>query len=183
VLNLLDETPAAPVRAVLALGVNLGDRPATLQSALEGLDAYEGIRVVAASPLMETDPVGGPEQPSFLNAVLLLDTTLAPLELLAACQQVEHDHGRVRVVRWGPRTLDIDVIAYGSLVATSAELELPHPRAAVRAFVLAPWLELDPDAALPGPDEAGRPVRELLARAADRGGVRRVEGEALVVAR
>ena len=179
----LDEAPSAPVRAVLALGANLGDRRATLQAALDGIDAFEGIHVVAASPLLETEPVGGPDQPDFLNAVLLADTTLAPLELLAACQQVETDHGRARVVHWGPRTLDIDVIAYGTLVAATKQLELPHPRAAQRAFVLAPWLAVDPDAELPGPDGGASPVRDLLAAAPDRDGIRAATDAPLVVPR
>jgi dihydroneopterin aldolase/2-amino-4-hydroxy-6-hydroxymethyldihydropteridine diphosphokinase len=167
----LGDPPAEPVQAVLSLGANLGDRLATLQSALDDLAGYEGIRVTAASPVVETAPVGGPEQPDYLNAVVLVYTALAPLELLAACQQVEHDHGRERHVRWGSRTLDIDVITYDDVVAASTELELPHPRAAERAFVLAPWLAVQPTAVLRvGGDPV--PVGDLLARAPDRDGVR-----------
>jgi len=183
----LDLPPVEPARVVLALGANLGDRDATLQSALGDLARVPGITVAAVSPVVETDPVGGPEQPPYLNAVAVLATTLSPLELLAACLAVEQEHGRVRDVRWGARTLDLDVIAYGDLVARSERLELPHPRAAGRAFVLAPWAALEPQARLPvagtGPgtrrsvDGASRSVpsrsvTELLSQAADRDGVR-----------
>jgi 2-amino-4-hydroxy-6-hydroxymethyldihydropteridine diphosphokinase len=181
--GLLDEAPPQRVRAVLSMGANLGDRFAALQSALDGVHAFEGIRVVAASPVVETDPVGGPEQPGFYNAVLLIDTRVAPLELLAACQQVERDHGRVRSVRWGPRTLDLDVITYDDVIASTPQLELPHPRAAQRAFVLSPWLAVDPSAMLPGGDGAPMSVRALLASAKDRDGVRAVPGKTLVVPR
>ena len=179
----LAEPPRSPARAVVALGANLGDRRATLQAALDALGGYEGIRVIAVSSLMETDPVGGPPQPDYLNAVALLDTLLAPLDLLAACQQIEQDRGRRRAERWGPRTLDLDVIAYRQVVAVSSQLELPHPRAAERAFVLAPWLELDPEATLPGPDGERVAVRRLLRKAADRKGVRPSGLEPLVVPR
>jgi 2-amino-4-hydroxy-6-hydroxymethyldihydropteridine diphosphokinase len=181
--GLLDEAPSQRVRAVLSMGANLGDRFATLQAALDGVHAFEGIRVVAASPVVETDPVGGPEQPDFYNAILLIDTRAAPLELLAACQQVERDHGRVRSVRWGPRTLDLDVITYDDVIASTPQLQLPHPRAAERAFVLSPWLSVDPSAMLPDGDGVLVPVRDLLAVAKDRDGVRTVAGKSLVVPR
>ena len=126
--------------------------------------------MVAVSPVVETDPVGGPEQPDYLNAVVLGTTGLSGPELLAACQQVEADHDRVREIRWGPRTLDVDVIAYGETVSDDPVLTLPHPRAHERGFVLVPWSLADPDAVLPGP--AGGPVADLAARAADRDGVR-----------
>ena len=169
----LDTHPAHPVRAVVALGANLGDRFATLQSALDDLAGFEGIRLQAVSPVVETAPVGGPAQPDYLNAVLLVDTTLSPLGLLAACQQVESEHGRTRPVRWGPRTLDLDLIRYDDLVAASPDLQVPHPRAAERAFVLDPWLAVDPEATLPGPDGEHRSVAELLPSAPDREGLRR----------
>lgn len=168
----LDEQPAGPVPAVVALGANLGDRLRTLQAALDDLDGYEGVHVFVVSPVVETAPVGGPEQPDYLNAVTLLETTLSPLELLAACQQVEAEHGRTRDVRWGPRTLDLDLIVYDRLVAASPELLLPHPRAGERAFVLDPWLAADPQACLPGPDGGEIAVADLLDRAPDRAGLR-----------
>lgn len=166
----LDVRPAGPVRAVLALGSNVGDRAATLRSAVAALRAVEGLDGVTASPAYETPPVGGPAQPEYLNAVVLATTTLTPRELLRAAQSVEARHGRVRDVRWGPRTLDVDVVAYGDLVSSDAELTLPHPRARERGFVLVPWAALEPDAVLPGP--TGGSVRELAARSDDGARVR-----------
>jgi dihydroneopterin aldolase/2-amino-4-hydroxy-6-hydroxymethyldihydropteridine diphosphokinase len=158
----LDEEPRQPVTAVIALGSNLGDRHATLQSAIEALAAFEGLVVQATSPVFETSPVGGPpEQRQYLNAVVLARTRLSPLGLLHACQSVETEHGRQRAVRWGPRTLDVDIVAYGDLVAAGADLEVPHPRAHERPFVLAPWLAADPAGVLPSAQGA-RPVAELL---------------------
>jgi dihydroneopterin aldolase/2-amino-4-hydroxy-6-hydroxymethyldihydropteridine diphosphokinase len=168
----LDDHPMRPVRAVVALGANAGDRLATLQAALDDLAAFEGLRLGEVSPVVETAPVGGPEQPDYLNAVLLVETTLSPLELLAACQQVEIEHGRTRAIRWGPRTLDLDLISYDRLISVSQQLLLPHPRAGERAFVLDPWLAVDPEAALLS-DGGPIPVAELLLRAPDRAGVRR----------
>jgi dihydroneopterin aldolase/2-amino-4-hydroxy-6-hydroxymethyldihydropteridine diphosphokinase len=181
--SVLTEPPQSPARAVLALGSNLGDRRATLQAALDAIGGYEGVRVVAVSSIVETAPVGGPEQPDYLNAVVLIDTLLAPLDLLAACQQVENDLGRRRVERWGPRTVDIDLVAYRDVVASSTQLEVPHPRAAQRAFVLAPWLELDPDATLPGGDGEPVAIKRLLRKAGDRKGVRPAGVEPLGVPR
>jgi 2-amino-4-hydroxy-6-hydroxymethyldihydropteridine diphosphokinase len=166
----LDAAPAQPVRAVLALGANLGDRAATLRSAVGALQRTDGVRVESCSGVYETDPVGGPEQPAYLNAVVLVCTTLGPRALLRACQRVEADHGRVRLQHWGPRTLDVDVLAYADLVSSDAELTLPHPRAYERAFVLVPWASVDPDAVLPG--RGGGPVVHLVAVAAGSGGVR-----------
>ncbi|WP_167586338.1 2-amino-4-hydroxy-6-hydroxymethyldihydropteridine diphosphokinase [Kineococcus rubinsiae] len=162
----------SPVAAVLALGSNLGDRAAVLASAVAALDATDGIDVTAVSATVETDPVGGPEQPDFLNAVVLVDTTLTPHALLDACQRVEAEHGldRSTKVHWGPRVLDVDVVTYGSLVAADERLVVPHPRAHERAFVLAPWAQVDPDAVLPGP--GGGRVADLLAVAPDAAGVR-----------
>lgn len=164
---------SAPVRAVpvvLGLGTNLGNRVRVLRSAVTALCAVEGLALRRVSPVVETDPVGGPEQPDYLNAVVLATTTLGPLELLRACQQVEADHDRARERRWGPRTLDVDVVAYGSTVVDDPVLTLPHPRARERAFVLVPWSLADPDAVLPGP--SGGLVADLAEAAADRPGVR-----------
>jgi dihydroneopterin aldolase/2-amino-4-hydroxy-6-hydroxymethyldihydropteridine diphosphokinase len=166
--ELLDAVPTRPVDAVLALGTNLGDRTATLRSAVAALGGTDGIELVGVSPVVETDPVGGPEQPDYLNAVVLVATTLSPRGLLAAAHEVEDRHGRERQERWGPRTLDVDVVDYDGLEIVADDLHLPHPRAAERAFVLAPWLAADPAAVLAG----SGPVRELLTRAADRDGVR-----------
>jgi 2-amino-4-hydroxy-6-hydroxymethyldihydropteridine diphosphokinase len=146
-------------RAVLSLGSNLGDRFAHLRAAVAGL----GDAVVAASPVYETAPWGGVEQDDFLNAVLLVDDlTTDAWGWLRRGQELENAAGRVREVRWGPRTLDVDVVSVDDVVSDDPRLTLPHPRAAQRAFVLVPWLAVDPDAAL-----AGRPVRELLAGVSD----------------
>ena len=134
-------------RAVLSLGANLGDRLAALQAAVDAL--AERVVVVAVSPVYETAPVGGVIQDDFLNAVALVDTDLPPRELLAYAHEVELAAGRVRGERWGPRTLDIDLVAYGSVVSADPDVTLPHPRAHERAFVLVPWLDVDPSAALP----------------------------------
>jgi 2-amino-4-hydroxy-6-hydroxymethyldihydropteridine diphosphokinase len=134
--------------AYLGLGSNLGDRLSSLQRAVDLL-ASEGVRVVASSRVWETDPVGGPAQPDFLNAVVRVETDLAPAGLLATCRRVEDALGRLRTERWGPRTLDVDVLLVGMLVIATAELTVPHPRMLERAFVLMPLLELDPDPVLP----------------------------------
>lgn len=156
---------------VLGLGANLDDRAGLLQSAVDALCAVPGLQVSAASDVYETEPVGGPGgQQRYLNAILLANTTLEPLQLLEACQQIEADHGRTREVRWGPRTLDIDVIAYGEVVDDDERLTLPHPRAAQRAFVLVPWAQVDPGAFLPGTNGGQVPV--LATEAEDRFGVR-----------
>ena len=161
--------PAVPV--VLALGSNLGDRVATLRSAVTALRQIGGLAVERVSEVVETPPVGGPAQSDYLNAVVIGRTTLTADELLAACQQVEADHDRTREIHWGPRTLDIDIITYGTTVSDDPKLTLPHARAHQRAFVLEPWLQADPDAVLPG--RHGGPLTELLAAADDRAGVRR----------
>jgi len=134
-------------RAVLSVGSNLGDRMGHLQGALDAL--AERVDVIAISGIYETSPVGGPEQDDFLNAVIIVETTLAPHELLVLCQQVEADRNRVREVRWGPRTLDVDIIAMDDTVLDDPSLTLPHPRAHERAFVCVPWLDVDADATLP----------------------------------
>ena len=164
---------------VIAMGANLGDVRETLESAVRAVAALDGVRLDTVSPLVETDPVGGPEQPVYLNAVLLAHTRLAPHRLLAALHRIEAAHGRVRETRWGARTLDLDLIQYGdpdeATDATSDDpsLTLPHPRAAERAFVLTPWLRADPEARLrvgPGADDVAD-VADLLGRT-DADGVR-----------
>lgn len=135
---------------VLALGSNLGDSVATLRGAVEALRDTDDVDVVAVSRVVETDPVGGPEQDVYLNAVVLIRTELEAQALLAVCQRIEADFDRVREVRWGPRTLDVDVIAIDGVVSDDPVLTLPHPRAHERGFVLVPWLDVDPDAVVPG---------------------------------
>jgi 2-amino-4-hydroxy-6-hydroxymethyldihydropteridine diphosphokinase len=159
---------AAMTAVVLALGSNLGDRQDILQGAVDAIAGLPGMRVTAVSPVYETAPVGGPAQPDYLNAVVLADATAPARELLDRLHEIEAAFDRVRLVRWGPRTLDIDVIMFGGERSDDPELTLPHPRAHERAFVLAPWHDVDPDAALPGHG----PVAELLAKA-DANGLRR----------
>ena len=164
-------------RTVLALGSNLGDRLATLQGGVDALLAppgpgssglsSSGLVLVALSPVYETVPVGGPPQPEYLNAVLIAETTLPAAALLRRGQAVEAAFGRVREEVWGPRTLDVDVIVYGDVVSDDPELTLPHPRAWERAFVLAPWLDADPEAEIPG---QGRVAELLAAAVASNGG-------------
>lgn len=158
-------------RAVLSLGSNVGDSLATLRAAVARLAGLPGVAVTAVSPLYRTRPVGGVEQDDFLNLVVLAALEGPdPLELLRRTQAIEDDLGRARVVRWGPRTLDIDLVAVGTDQCAGPDLTLPHPRAHERAFVLVPWLDVDPDAALPG---HGR-VADLVA-ALDTTGVQRLD--------
>jgi 2-amino-4-hydroxy-6-hydroxymethyldihydropteridine diphosphokinase/dihydroneopterin aldolase len=161
-------------QVVIALGSNLGDRLGHLQGAVDALDGTRGLAVAAVSPVYQTAPVGGPAQPDYYNAVLTARTVLPPRALLTRCQQVENAFGRVRAETWGPRTLDLDLIVYGDVVTDDPELTLPHPRAAERAFVLAPWHAVDPDAVIPGRGS----VADLLA-AAGQDGVRRLAGASL----
>jgi len=133
----------------LGLGANLGDRLATLQRAVDLLEE-QGVRAVASSRVWETEPVGGPEgQPAYLNAVVRAETELEPTGVLAAANRVEVTLGRTRDVRWGPRTIDIDVLLYDDLQRDDPELTIPHPRMAERAFVVLPLLEIDPAPVLP----------------------------------
>jgi 2-amino-4-hydroxy-6-hydroxymethyldihydropteridine diphosphokinase len=143
-------------RAYLGLGSNLGDRLAHLQGAVDGLGAATGVAVVAVSAVYETDPVG-PDQPDYLNAVVAVDTTLTAHELLALAQSLETDARRVRRERWGPRTLDVDVLLVGDERVRDPDLEVPHPRLHERAFVRVPLRDVAPrvEAALPGSVDPG----------------------------
>lgn len=152
---------------VLSVGSNLGDRMTNLQLGLDVL-AGGGLTVRAVSSVYETDPVGDEGQGDYLNAILLAVSALPARDILARCAAAEAAAGRVRTVRWGPRTLDVDIVMYGSETSDDQTLTLPHPRAHERAFVLAPWLELEPDALLPG----WGPVAGLLA-AVGTSGIRR----------
>jgi 2-amino-4-hydroxy-6-hydroxymethyldihydropteridine diphosphokinase len=160
-------------RVFLGLGANLGDRLATLQRAVDLL-AEHGVRVLGSSRVWATAPVGGPpDQPEFLNAVIEIDPDgLEPAQVLDAAHAVEEDLGRVRVDRWGPRTIDIDVLLWGERTSTDPVLTIPHPRMAERAFVVLPLLDLDPDprlpdgtrlVELPAPDGEARPYAPPLA--------------------
>ena len=138
------------VRAVVALGANLGDPVAQLRRAFGEVGALPATRLVARSALYRTAPVGFLEQPAFVNACALVETGLAPRELLEGLLAIERRHGRVRDVPNGPRTLDLDIVLYGDLALHEHGLTLPHPRAHERAFVLAPLLDVWPDAMIPG---------------------------------
>jgi 2-amino-4-hydroxy-6-hydroxymethyldihydropteridine diphosphokinase len=141
---------AESYEAWVALGANLGDRAATLASAVRDIDALPSTRVLARSPWYENPAVGGPIQPDFLNGVLRLQTALAPLPLLDALLAIEAHHGRVRSIANAPRTLDLDLLWHTAGPLRHPRLTLPHPRIGERAFVLLPWRTLAPDFELPG---------------------------------
>ncbi|MFN2320476.1 MAG: 2-amino-4-hydroxy-6-hydroxymethyldihydropteridine diphosphokinase [Dermatophilaceae bacterium] len=165
-----------PVPVVIALGTNLGDRYAVLAHAEMALADRVCSSPVVVSDYVETDPVGGPDQPDYLNAVAVGWTRLSPSRVLQTLHEIEAESGRVREVRWGPRTLDLDLVQYGDprsgtdVVSSAERLLLPHPRAHERGFVLLPWLDAEPEAAL-RVDGAVRSVREL-AEETDTSGVR-----------
>ncbi|MEU9625252.1 2-amino-4-hydroxy-6-hydroxymethyldihydropteridine diphosphokinase [Streptomyces luteogriseus] len=147
-----DTTLSNPKWAVVALGSNLGNRLETLQGAVDALGDTPGLRIKGVSPVYETEPWGVDpgSQPAYFNAVVVLKTTLPPSSLLERAHAVEEAFHRVRDEHWGPRTLDVDIVSYADVVSDDPQLTLPHPRAHERAFVLAPWHDLDPEAQLPG---------------------------------
>jgi len=151
------------VRVTYSLGSNLGDRLAQLRAGAVAV-LGDSTRLVATSGIWETEPVGGPEQGAFLNAVLVVELA-DDADPLAPAQRAEVAAGRRRTVRWGPRTLDVDVLDAGGRTSSDPRLTLPHPRAHERGFVLVPWAEADPEAVLPG---AGR-VAELAAASSHEG--------------
>jgi len=154
-------------RAVIAFGANLGDREATIAAATREIADTPGVQLLAISPIYETPAakVEGVdrEAPRYLNGVILIESVLEPHALLELLQRVELEHGRVRDERWGDRTLDLDLIDLGGRVLADERLVLPHPRAWQRAFVLQPWLDVEPDAELPGRG----PIVALRAAASD----------------
>jgi len=162
--------PIEPAQAVIALGSNLGQSRKILHDAVEGFQQAEDIWVTAVSPLAKTAPVGGPEQPDFLNQVLIIQTRRSPHALLEFGQALEQAAQRIRTVRWGPRTLDVDLIAYQGVTSKHPVLTLPHPRAHERAFVLIPWSWADPAASL-----GGQSVAKLATQADDADTVQRVQ--------
>jgi 2-amino-4-hydroxy-6-hydroxymethyldihydropteridine diphosphokinase len=168
-------------RVAFGLGANLGDRVAALQGAVDLIAPH--LVDPAVSSVYETAPVGGPEQPAYANAVLVGDSDADATALLELAQAAERAWHRTREVRWGPRTLDVDVLVVGDLVRDDPRLTLPHPRAHERGFVLVPWAEVDPDAVLPD----GRRVADLAADLAGNAGassdVRRRTDVALEVPR
>jgi 2-amino-4-hydroxy-6-hydroxymethyldihydropteridine diphosphokinase len=148
------------MRAYIGIGSNLGDRHAYFERAIALLDAEEGIRVVATSTFRETDPVGYADQPRFLNGAIAVETELSARQLLERLLAVERELGRDRTgPRFGPRTIDLDLLLYGDETTDEPGLTVPHPRLAERAFALEPLLELDPGLALPD----GRRLGDLLA--------------------
>jgi 2-amino-4-hydroxy-6-hydroxymethyldihydropteridine diphosphokinase len=165
-------------RVAFGLGANLGDRVAALQGAVSSLAPH--LRTPAVSSVYETAPVGGPEQPDFANAVLVGDSDEPAAVLLARAHDAEALWLRTRDVRWGPRTLDVDVLIVGDEVSDDPGLLLPHPRAHERAFVLVPWAEVDPEAVIPGLGRVGDLASRLPAAPDD---VRRRDDVSLVVRR
>jgi 2-amino-4-hydroxy-6-hydroxymethyldihydropteridine diphosphokinase len=155
----------AKTRAVIALGSNLGDRGEHIQSAVQQIDAIEGVKLVKLSGIVESYAVtpAGVDQskPKYLNAVAIVDTSLKAKELLAELQNVENQHGRVRLEKWGSRTLDLDIIDFGGQLKAGKELTLPHPRAYQRAFVIVPWAQVDPQGVLPGHGSVAELAQDL----------------------
>ncbi|MGE7767830.1 2-amino-4-hydroxy-6-hydroxymethyldihydropteridine diphosphokinase [Peribacillus sp. NPDC096540] len=153
----------------LSIGSNLGNRLVTFKSAFQLLDENSRIELVACSSLYETDPVGYTDQDCFLNAVFKVKTDLKPEELLQTCMQIEQELGRKREVRWGPRTLDLDILLYNHENIETEILSVPHPRMHERAFVLVPLMEVDPEIKLP---QMYTPLSGLLEQIPDKEGVR-----------
>ncbi len=141
---------------IVALGGNVGDPEATLRAVADELAGTAGVDLVARSRLYRSAPLGGPDQPAYLNAAVGLTTRLGPEALLDRLQELERDHGRTREVRWGPRTIDLDLLLYGASAISSGRLTVPHPRLAERRFALLPLLDVLPDARI-----GGRPARLL----------------------
>ena len=134
------------MKAVISLGANIGNPQEQMQLAIAML--REATDVIALSSIYTTEPVGGPEQPNYLNAICIVESDLPAADLLALLHGIEKSLGRERIERWGPRTIDLDLIQYGAILSSAQELELPHPRAHERKFVLEPWFEIEPDAIL-----------------------------------
>ena len=148
------------MRAYLGLGSNLGDRRANIEEAVRRLNDTAAVRVTRVSSMYDTEPVGGPPQPRYLNAACEVETELTPHELLRAAFAVEDAMGRTREVHWGPRNIDIDILLYGELVIQDEELTVPHPRMTERAFVLRPLADIAPHVRHP---ETKKDIRTTLA--------------------
>lgn len=134
------------MKAVIALGANLGNPKENLDLAVALLREASDFKAI--SSYYTTKPIGGPEQPDYLNAICIIDSELPAMDLLSLLQGIEKSLGRVRGIHWGPRSIDLDLIQYGGLLSKAEELQLPHPRAHERRFVLQPWFEIEPDAIL-----------------------------------
>lgn len=156
-----DPTRPTMTRAYVGLGANLGPKEVTLLRAVDLLAGEPGVEVLAVSQLHETQPVGNTDQPDFLNGALSVDTSLSPRELLDALLRVEQELGRVRDdERWGPRTIDLDLLVYGDEIVDEPGLRVPHPRLHERRFALEPLVDLEPELVVPGLGA----VSELLAQ-------------------
>lgn len=155
--------------AYLSIGSNIGDRLGSLRKAIQLLDKSDQIKVELVSSIYETDPIGYVDQACFLNAVIKISTSLQPEELLQACLQIELDLGRKRGIRWGPRTLDLDILLYNQENIETESLLVPHPRMQERAFVMIPLMELDPDIKLPNVNTS---LDDIVEKIPDKEGVR-----------
>nr|WP_251030276.1 2-amino-4-hydroxy-6-hydroxymethyldihydropteridine diphosphokinase [Bacillus sp. ISL-35] len=156
-------------KAYIALGSNMGDRFGYLTQAIILLEGHEEISVVNTSSIYETDPVGYTDQDQFLNMAIEVETSLSPVELLDTCLEIELKLGRKREIKWGPRTLDLDILLYNHENVETEKLTIPHPRMSERAFVILPLLEMDPHITLPNTRE---PLANDLQSIPDREGVR-----------
>ncbi|WP_347489732.1 2-amino-4-hydroxy-6-hydroxymethyldihydropteridine diphosphokinase [Desulfoscipio sp. XC116] len=150
-----------PARCYIGLGSNMGDSRAVIAEALKRLGELPGVALDAVAPLYRTAPVGYTDQDYFINTVAEISATLTPRQLLAGLQQIENDLGRVRVIRWGPRTVDLDILLYGEQIITEPDLLVPHPRMARRAFVMVPLADLNPGLVVDG--EKARALARRLA--------------------
>jgi 2-amino-4-hydroxy-6-hydroxymethyldihydropteridine diphosphokinase len=159
-MNLFDDMQDEKETAYIGLGSNLGRRREILNGAIDALGRNDAIEVMTVSEFVETDPVGGPPQGKFLNGVVAISTSLEPRELLATLQKIEEEFGRRRGVRWGPRTLDLDILIYGRRRINTSDLKVPHPRMHERRFVLEPLSQIAPDLVHPVLEQS---VSELLA--------------------
>lgn len=153
----------------LSIGSNIGNRLETFQRAIQLLDDNAGIKIESISSIYETDPIGYTDQACFLNAVIKVSTSLQPEKLLQACLYIENELGRKREFRWGPRTLDLDILLYNQENIETESLFVPHPRMHERAFVIIPLMELDPDIELPN---VNAPLDDILNQIPDKEGVR-----------
>lgn len=162
---MLPAPPPEPVLVYIGLGGNLGDTVGRLRLARRAIDAIAGVREMAFSSLYRSAPMGPADQPEYVNAVMAVATTLAPLDLLRELQAVETAFGRVRIgERWGPRTLDLDILLYGSETLSGERLTVPHPGLAEREFVLYPLQEIAPDLEIPGKGRLADLVRQCPRR-------------------
>ncbi|MGA8942321.1 MAG: 2-amino-4-hydroxy-6-hydroxymethyldihydropteridine diphosphokinase [Thermoactinomyces sp.] len=160
------------VTAYLGLGANLGDRKKQLNRAIERLNHIKGIHVLKISSLYETAPIGYVDQPPFYNQAIKIETSLTPGDLLEHLLLVEQELHRVREIRWGPRTIDIDLLLYGHCIIQQENLIVPHPRMTERAFVLIPLLEIAGDLPIPG---TGKKISQLIAELPGKQGISKLE--------